>query len=367
MAVNNSLEPEKKICDVGGKFLTTNDNPRNLEVESGLEFMLGHFSQPLFPRKVSTAVTRNGQKPAVDKGHAMSYFEGALWEECRIEAFGINQTNPDLIFIDIDAEHFASMRSFKLALTKTLKNIKKKIGGHPTVIWSGRGYHIIQPIDCSVNLDEVNEFAALTDSPNNKFLQFAERYLSNGKCDDDNYPAMKSCMLRIPGSLHSECKEAGIDAEVKILQEWDGHRPDYRLLLGSFYADLVGKQQCKVSRIREPFSSSELKGEAIHWIEKLLQTPIDDYRKHARDLILVPYIVLRRGILDETQVSSIVMEWADKCTELRRLDPSRREFEHRIRTRVREVKQDRISQMKWATLQEKNPELCKKLNPVRGD
>jgi hypothetical protein len=28
------------------------------------------------------------------------------------------------------------------------------------------------------------------------------------------------------------------DAEVTIIQRWEGYRPDYRLLLGHFYADL---------------------------------------------------------------------------------------------------------------------------------
>ena len=136
------------------------------------------------------------------------------------------------------------MRAFKMALTKTLKNIKVKIGGHPTVLWSGRGYHVILPIHCPVNLDNIKEFAPLTDDGdvNKKFLQFAKSYLSGGKCDNDHNPALKSCLLRIPYSLNCKCKEQGIDAEVKILQKWDGFRPDYRLLIGSFYADLVGKK-----------------------------------------------------------------------------------------------------------------------------
>ena len=51
--------------------------------------------------------------------------------------------------------------ALKMALTKTLNNIKVKLNGaNPTVLWSGRGYHIIQPIDCpvNVNLDNVKEF-----------------------------------------------------------------------------------------------------------------------------------------------------------------------------------------------------------------
>ena len=38
--------------------------------------------------------------------------------------------------------------ALKLALFNTLRNIKEKLNGFPTVIWSGNGYHIIQPIEC---------------------------------------------------------------------------------------------------------------------------------------------------------------------------------------------------------------------------
>ena len=225
-------------------------------------------------------------------------------------------------------------------------------------------YHIIQPIDCPVNLDNIKEFAALTGGDvNKKFLQFAERYLSNGKCDGGNNPALRSCMLRVPGSLNSKCKEAGIDAEVKIIQRWDGYRPDYRLLMWQFYADLVGK---KAQRERQQNSSLGIPSYdksfdcgPIAWIEKLLQTPIDDFRKRSRDLILVPYLVVRRGMTDVDQIYNIVMQWADKCGELYRLEPSRHEYSNRVRSRIYEVMQSnpRIPPMRLETLKGKNPGL----------
>lgn len=33
------------------------------------------------------------------------------------------------------------------------------------------------------------------------------------------------------------------------------------------------------------------RGNTIPWIEKLLQTPIDDYKKNAVSLILAPYLI----------------------------------------------------------------------------
>ena len=173
---------------------------------------------------------------------AMLYYQGALWEDCRIGGYGLYQTNPDLIFIDLDASSFKSERAHKLALIATLDNIEKKIGGHPTVLWSGRGYHIIQPIRCPIPLEEIKELAERDPRPSNKFLQFAERYLSLNKQDKSHHPAIKSCMLRVPGSLNSKCKAIGIDAQVKIIQKWDGYRPYYKQLIESFHADLIEKK-----------------------------------------------------------------------------------------------------------------------------
>lgn len=123
-----------------------------------------------------------------------------------------------MIFIELDASNFASKRSLRLALTATLKNIKNKLSGaRPTVLWSGRGYHINQPIHCPLPLEEIKELAALEpDDTLTKFLQFAERYLSLNKCDKSHHPAVKSCMLRIPYSINSKCKAVGLDPEVKI-------------------------------------------------------------------------------------------------------------------------------------------------------
>jgi hypothetical protein len=305
----------------------------------------------------------------------MLYYQGALWEDCRIAGFRIGQENPDLLFIDLDAKDFASIRAFKLGLTRTLKNIEKKLGGRPTVLWSGRGYHIIQPIECPIALENIKELAALEPYTSNKFLQFAERYLSAGRCDKGNYPALKSCMLRIPGSVNSRCKEAGnLDPEVKIIQKWDGHRPDYRLILGSFYAELVGRRQQQRRRFQSAVVScfhgdnNNIGQTTTSWIEKLLRTPVEDYRKRVRDLILVPYLVVRRGITDEGQVSAIVMQWADKCAELKGLEPSRREFESRVRSRTYEVMQSRIPPMRLATFQEMvNPDLYETIKLGGGD
>ena len=64
---------------------------------------------------------------------------------------------------------------------------------------------------------------------------------------------------------------------------------------------------------------------------------------------------------DETQITEMVMRWADKCVELYKLEPSRREYEKEVRSRIYEVMQSnpRIPPMRLETWKEKNPELVK--------
>ena len=57
----------------------------------------------------------------------------------------------------------------------------------------------------------------------------------------------------------------------------------------------------------------------IWWIEKLLQTPLSDYRKFAVWRILAPYLInIRKCSVDVA--SSMIRDWLDKCRNLRQLD-----------------------------------------------
>ena len=209
--------------------------------------------------------------------------------DCRISAYpsythykGINRQAPDFIFIDLDRTSFKTERAHKLALNVTLKNIKEKVDGKPTVIWSGNGYHIYQPLEGLV-LEQIELFSKF-DQPSKSFQRFAEWYLSNGNSDHahNTTVSFKNCMLRIPGSHNSKClreEKEGKDSEVRMIQKWDGHRPQVNLLLGSFYAFLVDqklKETKEVQRRNNYLPNvSRNHNNAISWIEKLLQTPIE--------------------------------------------------------------------------------------------
>jgi Primase X len=57
----------------------------------------------------------------------------------------------------------------------------------------------------------------------------------------------------------------------------------------------------------------------IKWIETLLQTPIDDYRKNAIWRILAPYLINIKNLSYEESYN-IIKEWLDKCGSLKPLD-----------------------------------------------
>ena len=70
------------------------------------------------------------------------------------------------------------------------------------------------------------------------------------------------------------------------------------------YPDLVGKkrhQRQNKKALGSPSCGNNNDYGPIAWIDKLLQTPIDDFRKRSRDLILFPYFVVGRGRTELTR------------------------------------------------------------------
>lgn len=60
------------------------------------------------------------------------------------------------------------------------------------------------------------------------------------------------------------------------------------------------------------------------------------------------------------------MEWAYRCNKLRRLDPSPREFEKRVYSRIDQVMRDRVWHMRLDTVREKYPDLYEALKLTGG-
>ncbi|MDQ3976976.1 MAG: DNA primase noncatalytic subunit PriX, partial [Thermoproteota archaeon] len=277
------------------------------------------------------------------------------------EYSGINRQAPRFIFIDLDKSGFQTSDAHDRALSLTLKNIEEKLnGGEPTVVWSGNGYHIYQPVEAIVL--EQEELFSKFDQPSRKFLKFAEQYLSNHKSDSSHNPSFKSCMIRIPGSYNSKCIQEGVssNSEVRILKRWNGIRPNIKgQLLYDFYlwlADEKIKETEKQKEISKHQPNIQNIGNSIRWIDKLLQTPIADYRKNAVSLILAPYLINIRKMHVEGAYRTI-QEWLSGCAELRALDLN---FNYRVKYALNTAIESGIPPMKFDTLKRKDRPLYEK-------
>lgn len=340
--------------------------------ENELEFILNHFEEPLFPRTISTYRSEGRQFEVFSKEEMIKAFEQSDFIDCRVNAYrsyteykGTNRQAPNFIFIDLDSSTFETQRAHKLALTNTLRNTKEKLAeGYPTVLWSGNGYHIYQPIEAFV-LEEEQVFTSEFDQPSKVFLKFAEQYLSDNKSDPSHTPSFKSCMIRIPGTFNYKCILEGKYPEVRIIQRWNGYRPKINLLLGRFHAYLVDQSIKELQRQNEFKEKYRIKKNNNHpsiivipWIELLLQTPLEDYRKNALSLILAPYLTnIKKLSYDEA--FKIMEDWLDKCHSIKRLDSN---FNYRLKYALENSIKNGYLPMKLETLKQKNRALYDSLS-----
>jgi hypothetical protein len=368
------VEKRGKYMVVGGKnsFSIPPSGTMNA-VNEGFDFLVTHFHEPLFPRTISTAVTEGRQVLVFSIEEALSRFRESSLLDCRINAYpdytefsGINRQAPYFIFIDLDKSSFKTSEAHDRALSITLKNIEEKLdGGKPTVVWSGNGYHIYQPVEAIV-LEQEEVFNKF-DQPSRRFLKFAEQYLSHHKSDPSHNPSFKSCMLRIPGSHNSKCIQEGVssNSEVRILKRWDGIRPSIRgQLLYDFYLWLANekiKEAEKQKEISKHQSNIQKTSNSIRWIDKLLQTPIEDYRKNAVSLILAPYLINIRK-MPVPEAFRTIEEWLNRCATLKALDSN---LNYRVKYALNTAIESGIPPMKFDTLKQRNRPLYEKLYSTR--
>jgi hypothetical protein len=221
-----------------------------------IDFILSHFdSYTLFPRKMMTSVS-NGQFSITSKDEIFEKCKQANFIDCRINAYpeyteyqGIVRYPPNFIFIDLDLANFLKYNDSKKTLDRVLKNTLKNMSSigqeyhlpdtsldlqhpqrihhdikpiHPTVIWTGKGYHIYIPVsaiildhqeqfskDGFVNLFSTYSSKYYSYSVSEVFLKFAKDYFSDGKADPQHRPKYKSCLIRIPNSFNSKYLSEG--------------------------------------------------------------------------------------------------------------------------------------------------------------
>ena len=138
-------------------------------------------------------------------------------------------------------------------------------------------------------------------------MRFSKDYLSFDNDYKNNNPSLKSCLLRIPSSINSKRQ-----SEVSIIQKWDECRPFITLLIGDFYAYLVDNKIRRKRELRNHLINTiQTSTNIIPWIEKLLETPIEDGRKYSLWKILCPYLVNIKQ-LEYEQSFKILKTWVRK-------------------------------------------------------
>lgn len=297
----------------------------------------------------------NGQFSVKSREDLIKRYEQAEFKDCRVNAYpevitkdGILIQPPNFVFIDLDLTNFSNdIKKLDKVKNSALRKIEQLNGSHPTVSWTGNGYHIYMPIDVPV-LD--NEYLFSKDkfpkffSAKGKysqyhvsevFMQFTEDYFTGGKADPNHRPKYKTCLIRIPETYNSKCLNKGFSLEeskVKIVQKWNGMRVDLEPLVHEFRIWLT-QQEINLSRDKtkkttikkqQYLYSSNRKNQSgnvpkIDWIEKLLQTPIQDYRKDCLWRIIGPYLLNVKN-LSELQSSKVMEDWLEKCSKQRMLD-----------------------------------------------
>ena len=344
----------------------------DIEIESGLDFLISHFEEPLFPRKISTFKSNNKQFLTRSRQEIIDSFIESN-SDCKINAYphlieykGIQRHKPDFLFIDLDKNNFKTDKSFELPLYNTLQNIKNKLKGYPTVLFTGGGYHVYQSVYIPLALEYITEFSKF-DRPSEQFLRFAKDFLSNGKADQQNNPSFRSCLLRIPGSINSK-----YNTKVKIIQKWNGIRAPITLdLLEEFRVHLIQKKIDQIVQRRKIWKERSNKkninvnaNEYFAWIERLLRTPIPDFRKLVIDLVLSPYLINVRKLPYEESYK-IIKEWLDKCNDIKKLDKYRN-FEYRINYALTNSYKKQIPPMSIITLKTNYKDLYFLLEQKKG-
>jgi hypothetical protein len=161
-------------------------------IQNGLDFILSHFTEPIWPRTIMAGIDGGIEKQVVihDKEEALERFRQARLLDCRINAYpsytewkGHNRQAPNFLFIDLDLSGFKSVEALNRALTRTLNFIKEKLGDNisTSVLRTGNGYHIYLPVTAPIL--ELESIFAGFEEPSRRFIRWTEQFLTNNKAD----------------------------------------------------------------------------------------------------------------------------------------------------------------------------------------
>ena len=314
-------------------------------IQENVHFILSHVTHQheLFPRTIIRGSNRYWDiiPYEVDEQNSISrivdLYKQSNFIDCRINAFPYNtkhsidfdvknMTAASLIMVDLDLNQFRDEVQMNKHLQKILKKLDVKFKGlaHPTVLHTGNGYHIYQPIG-GIVLEKEQIFYDFLPYLNGRdltteFMRFAEKYFARGKADRCHHPSINNCMLRIPGTINSKNGKV-----VKIIERWDGVLPSVRYVASDYFDYLIAirneviQERKKADKLKSKmFASNSSHLDKIDWIERLIKTPIEDCRKTCLWRIVIPYLINVKR-LGHNEASIIVSEWLKKCNELERL------------------------------------------------
>jgi hypothetical protein len=160
---------------------TLSPKSRIQKVEEGLEFIISHFdpNEPICPRTISTHKTCGKQIVVSNMQEAMKWFKTANFLDCRISAYPVYNDEyikrtgiafiPSLLLCDLDKEHFVTDEEFEVDAAKTCQNFKEILGANPTQLWTGSGYHFIQPQSIIKPLEKIDDFKQFADRQENSY------------------------------------------------------------------------------------------------------------------------------------------------------------------------------------------------------
>jgi hypothetical protein len=243
----------------------------------GIKFILSHFEKQykLFPRTVKAFNFKDQVKVEYEMREQNSInkifnmFKESNYYDCKINCFpyndsrqqqqqsiGINsedvknKTSASFIMINLDLQYFSyDKKKLDNILNMTLNKLSIKFYGesNPTVLWTGNGYNIYQPLEETTfeNKKVYDDFLPYTDEGDitTEFLRFAEKFFTDGKIDPPNLHSVKSCFITVPGTFNFKNGE-----QVKIIHKWDGKSPSIQWIAYDFKNYLMQK---KIEKIHE--------------------------------------------------------------------------------------------------------------------
>jgi hypothetical protein len=108
------------------------------KIKDGLDFILNHFQEPIFPRKIMTRQL-GYQVEIFNKEEILEYFKSSNYEDCRINAYasftdyhGINRTPISFLMVDLDLKDSADEKKKGKAV---LESIKQNLAEDHRVYW----------------------------------------------------------------------------------------------------------------------------------------------------------------------------------------------------------------------------------------